>query len=442
MPDAETKRPNVIWIMSDQLRAQALGYRGDQNVCTPNIDNLAREGMRFDCAVAGSPWCTPFRASLLTGTYPHQNGCTKTPSALDPSKPTVAKAFKDAGYHTAYFGKWHLHGSNEGIYVEPEARGGFDHWLGFENSNAHFHSTVHGTGHEDGLQLEGYETDELTDLMIRHLREVRDQPFFSVLSVTPPHDPYLAPPAFHRERNPANIKLRPNVPDVKWIRDRFTVDLAGYYAMIENLDDNVGRLRDELRDLEIDRDTYLVFFSDHGDCLGSHGQQQKSSPWEESIRIPFIVGRANARHNLRLGNCDAPLNHVDIAPTSLGLCGIDTPDWMVGHDYSARCLCDAPPVDPATEPDSAYLQQIPAKQMRHSVNRPWRGIVTRDGWKYACMPGQDWLMFHVDSDPYEQANYVFDTAYADQRRRLHGMLSDWIARTGDDFEMPAIEPPR
>ena len=104
------RKMNVIWVLDDSHRAQALSYRGDPNVRTPNIDSLARRGVRFDAAVAGAPWCGPFRASLMTGLYPHQCGVVQIPQQLDPSIPTITQPFKEAGYHTAFVGKWHLDG--------------------------------------------------------------------------------------------------------------------------------------------------------------------------------------------------------------------------------------------------------------------------------------------------------------------------------------------
>ena len=119
------RRPNVVWVFGDQHRAHATSY-GDGNVFTPNIDNLAREGMRFDSAVAGAPWCTPFRGALLTGRYPHQSGVVANGCPLSPVLPTVAHAFGDAGYHTAYVGKWHLDGTNDRAhYVPPSAAAAF-----------------------------------------------------------------------------------------------------------------------------------------------------------------------------------------------------------------------------------------------------------------------------------------------------------------------------
>ena len=461
------RRPNVVWIFGDQHRAHATSYRGDGNVFTPNIDNLAREGMRFDCALAGAPWCTPFRGALLTGRYPHQSGVVANGCPLPPQMPAVAHAFAGAGYHTAYVGKWHLDGTNDrDHYVPPERRGGFHYWMGNDAANNQHECYAFGTDSETPVRLPGYETDAWSDLLIAHLRThvggagrggppgggarsgagADYQPFFAVLSVQPPHGPNLTPtnPVYGAPRiHPETLQLRHNVPDVPWIREKARRGLAGYYAMVENLDYNIGRIRSALAGMGVDRDTYVVFFSDHGDMMGSHGQFGKSSPWEESIRIPFLVHRTGGSYHMRTGVCDAPINHVDIAPTTLGLCGIPVPGEMAGYDYSAHCKRpDAPeyggPPQPDREPLSAYLQQIPPKLMRHTVNRPWRAVVTRDGWKYACTPGHDWLLFNTAEDPYEQANYVYDAAFQSQKERCHRLLAHWIAATGDRFSLPGI----
>ena len=165
------RRPNVVWIFGDQHRAHATSYRGDGNVFTPNIDNLAREGMRFDSAVAGAPWCTPFRGALLTGRYPHQSGVVANGCRLDPELPTVAHAFAGAGYHTAYVGKWHLDGTNDrDHYVPPGRRGGFHYWMGNGASNNQHECYAFGTDSETPVRLPGYETDAWSDLLIEHLR--------------------------------------------------------------------------------------------------------------------------------------------------------------------------------------------------------------------------------------------------------------------------------
>jgi arylsulfatase A-like enzyme len=331
--------------------------------------------------------------------------------------------------------------------VPPELRGGFDYWLGYENINEHFRCYVHGTDTPELVRLPGYETDALTDRFIGHIRKHvsttggkdNHQPFFAALSVTPPHNPYIAPADYARRRTAASVQLRPNVPAVKRVEEAARLGLASYYGMIENLDDNLGRVREALYDMGIDENTIIMFFSDHGEMLGSHGQFGKSAPWEESVRIPMVIG---SLHNAKLTACtrsDAPMNHVDIAPTTLGLCGIAQPEWMVGYSYAHLALHPKHPLyKPASapEPDSAYMQQIPRKRHAHSVNKSWRGVVTRDGWKYVVTPGNDWLLHNLNEDPYEQVNLAHDQVYAAQRKKLRARLEQWISATDDSFELP------
>ncbi len=450
MPQTDP-RPNVIWIFGDQHRAQAQGHMGDPNVRTPNLDCLAEEGVTFTRAVAGCPWCSPFRGSLLSSRYVH-NTVTETPGRLDPSLPTVARPFGDAGYDTAWFGKWHLDGPMPGEpanrrVIPRERRGGFTTWIGYENNNNPRFTYVHGHQGETEVEpylLPGFETDALADLLIDYLRRKAEdgRPFFATLSVQPPHVPYYtAPERWQRPHNMGNVRLRPNVPAIPRIQESARHDLAGYYALIENLDGNVGRVKDALREAGLLDYTHILFFSDHGDMHGSHGRWQKSTPWEESIRIPFIMSgmRPHTRHTgmMRTG---APVNHVDIAPTSLGLCGLDVPDWMKGYDYSAY---RDPVVKKASlpadgEPDSAYLQHCARKRHPGCMDRTWRGLVTRDGWKYVVSDGFPYLMVNLNEDPHELNNLALDPAYEEERRRLQGRLARWMDEVDDPYPLPEL----
>ncbi len=442
-------RRNVIWIFGDQHRAQALGCNGDSNLSTPNLDRLACEGQNFERAVSGFPLCCPFRGSLLTSRYPHE--CVPGHEyPLPPEMPTIADVFNEHGYDTAYFGKWHLGGFKEregraAMYiVPPEQRGRFDTWVGYENNNSQWDCWVHGGEGEHAFhhRLPGYETDALSDLLIDYIRRQGEahqagggDPFFAVLSVQPPHNPYVAPEAWMARHTPGRVALRPNVPPVGWVEARARRELAGAYAQIENLDWNVGRIRQALVDAGLDLNTHIVFFSDHGDLHGSHGQFLKTAPWEEAIRVPFMVGGLQPQYEGRSGRSDVLINHVDIAPTTLGLCGIDPPDWMRGHDYSGLRL----PWRPQTEaPDSAFIQSVIPTGHGDSVDRPWRAVVTRDGWKYVVLEGQPWLMFNLNEDPYERVNLAHNTRFGSERQRLQNRLAQWMADTGDRFELPTI----
>ena len=444
----QTTRPNVIWIVGDQHRAQATGYMGDPNLHTPNLDRLATEGLSFSAAVAGTPLCSPCRGSLLTGRYPHQ--CVPGHEyPLPDGQPTIATAFKAAGYRTAYFGKWHVDGFHEQAdrraamhIVPPHRRGDFDTWTGYENNNSQWDCWVHGGEGPAAFhyRLPGYETDALADLLLDYIAErgraaAGAEPFFAVLSVQPPHDPYLAPDEWMARHTPAGVQLRPNVPSVAWVVERARRELAGYYAAIENLDWNLGRIRSALDASGLAHDTHIIFFYDHGDMHGSQGQFRKTAPWEEAIRVPCIIGGGTPQYAHHSGSVRIPINHVDIAPTTLGLCGIEKPEWMAGTDYSARRVRNRPET---AEPDSAFLQLVVPTRHHDSTDRAWRGVVTRDDWKYVALERQPWLLFNLDDDPYEQVNLAHNTRFAPQRRRLQQRLATWIHDTGDRFDLPQL----
>ena len=225
------------------------------------------------------------------------------------------------------------------------------------------------------------------------------------------------------------------MPDVPSVTERARRELAGYYAMIENLDWNVGRIREALYQSGQWENTHIIFFSDHGDMHGSHGQFLKTSPWEEAIRVPFIIGGGVPFYEMKVGRNDAPINHVDVAPTTLGLCGIDAPAWMKGADYSGYRARERE----VEAPDSAFLQMVIPTMHGDSTDRPWRGIATRDGWKYVVLEGQPWLLFDLNTDPLEQVNLAHNSRYGAKRAQLQTRLARWIDETGDAFALPELK---
>ena len=457
-------RPNVIWLIADQWRAQAVGANGDPNVHTPNLDRLCSTGINFNQARSGFPLCCPFRGTMLTSRYPHH----MVPGheyPLPQGQTTIASILNDAGYHTGYFGKWHLDGFHEKDgraathIVPPNRRGDFKTWLGYENNNSPWDSWVHGGAGETAVhyRLPGYETDALTDLFIRHLGERAasrtsngaPEPFFAVLSVQPPHNPYIAPAEYMAHYNAEQLHLRPNVPigarlaprengagrgEEVSVEERARQELAGYYAQIENWDWNVGRIIEALSHLNILENTHIMVFADHGDSHGSQGLFLKTNPFEESVRIPMILSGEESFYDGRLtGSPNTLFSAVDIAPTTLGLCGVKEPDWMEGNDLSGhRCTCRPTPSDP----DSMYLENVIPTGHPDSINTAYRGLVTNDGWKYVCFSNQSWLMFNLPEDPFEQVNLAFNSLYQHERNRLISRLKQWVADTNDKFDVP------
>lgn len=440
-------KTNVIWILVDQMRSQAMGCNGDPNAKTPNLNQMAQYGVNFQNAVGGFPLCCPYRGALISGVYPHK--CVPGHEyQLSPELPSIADVFNENGYDTAYFGKWHLDGWHErdgraALHVVPkERRARFKTWQGYENNNSQWDSYVHGHDEEgreyEPCRLPGFETDCLTDMLLDYMKSKVDQNqnFFAVLSVQPPHDPYTAPSEYMRNYNPASLKLRPNVPDIPDVMDQARRELAGYYALIENIDMNVGRVVDALHELKLDENTEIIFFSDHGDMHGSHGQFRKMTPYEEAIRVPFLIFGGRSKYKGRSGALhQAPVNHVDVAPTTLGLCGIEVPSWMEGTDYSAVRTNNGRAID---SPDSAYLQSVIPTGHGNSVDKPWRGIVTVDRWKYVCLENCEWLMFNLNEDPCEQRNLAHSPIYRGKRRELMARLKKWVRDTDDDFRLPDV----
>ncbi|HEY3936842.1 MAG TPA: sulfatase [Bryobacteraceae bacterium] len=439
------KRPNVIWILGDQFRAQAIASNGDPNAVTPNLDRAAVNGATFGENVSGFPLCCPFRGSMLTSLYPHH--CVPGHEyPLPAGQKTIADVFNSNGYDTAYFGKWHLGGWHERdgraafFITDPQRRGGFKKWTGYENNNSQWDCWVHGGTGKDAFhyRLPGYETDELTNLAIGYVKEraqdKSDTPFFAVLSVQPPHDPYVAPARFMEKYNPEKLTLRPNVAHSEELRATVRRDLAGYYAMIENLDWNYGRVVEALEQTGQLENTHILFFADHGDMHGSHGLYRKTNPYEESIRPPMIVSGGQPRyHGWKAGRLPVLSNHVDIPVTTLGLCNIEAPSWMRGADLSHHRI-DKPARK--ADPDSAYLENVIPTGHPDSINTPYRGLVTKDGWKYTCFENRSWLMFNLNEDPYEEADLAQNNRFRAERKKLIARLKQWVADTGDTFAIP------
>ena len=301
---------------------------------TPNIDRLASQSINATHAVSGCSVCCPARASLLTGQYPLTHGVFVNDVHLSDRAISLAGAFKHAGYDTAYVGKWHVNANGRSNYIPPENRQGFDYWKVLECTHNYNNSFYYANDSDEKLTWEGYDaiaqTRDVQDYIENH---DSDNPFFLALSWGPPHAPYeTAPEKYRTMYRPEDVPLRENVPPESEANAREWI--AGYYAHCTALDDCMGDLLQTLDDKGIADDTLLLFFSDHGDMLGSQGSAKKQQPWEESIRIPFLL-RWPSQFGTEGCEVHDPIDIPDIMPTLLGLCGIDIPDTVEGLDFSA-----------------------------------------------------------------------------------------------------------
>ena len=419
-------RPNVVFVFADQWRAQATGYAGNSQVVTHRIDRLARESVNFTHAVSGWPVCSPWRGSLLTGQHPLTHGIFVNDVPLADSGTRLGEAFAQAGYDTAWIGKWHIDGHGRSVYIPPGRRHGFDYWKTLECTHDYNNSPFYAGDSDEKLRWEGYDAIAQTRDAQRYLRE-RDgsKPFLLVLSWGPPHNPYETAPAEYRQRYRAeDIVLRPNVPPECAAEARTW--LAGYYAHCTALDDCVAMLLDTLEETGLAQDTIFVFTSDHGDMLGSQGSVRKQKPWEESIRVPFLLRCPDVSPRAT----EALINSPDIMPTLLGLCGIALPTSVEGLDFSSHIRTETP--DPADGAALLACYHPFGEWSRQSGGREFRGLRTQRHTYTRTLDGP-WQLYDNQEDPWQQRNLVDDPASRATRDQLDERLDAVLAQHSDEF---------
>ena len=425
--------PNVLFVLADQWRAQAFGFAGDPNVMTPHLDRLAGQSVRFINAIAGMPVCCPTRASLLTGQRPLTTGVFLNDVPLKPQATTIAKVLHGAGYDTAYIGKWHLNGDGRSQFIPQERRQGFDYWKALECTHDYNHSCYYADGPEK-LSWKGYDAIAQTEDAREYLRAHAGspKPFFLFLAWGPPHDPYsTAPEKYRALYSPAKIKLPSNVPVA--MRDSARQLLAGYYAHCAALDDCVETLLRVLKETGLEQNTLLVFTSDHGDLLGSHGGRNKQQPFDECVRVPLLL-RWPAGLGTRGRKLDALINSEDFMPTILGLCGAPIPPTVEGLDYSDYLRGGKNPSDGAT----LISCVAPFGQWtRKTGGREYRGVRTLRYTYVRDLTGP-WLLFDNQKDPGQMNNLIGMAGPAGLQIKLDAILNRKLAEAHDQF-LPARE---
>ncbi len=419
-------QPNIVFVFADQWRAQDTGHAGNHQVATPPLDRLARQGVNFTHAVSGWPVCSPWRGSLLTGQYPLTHGIFVNDVPLAESGVRLGEAFAQAGYDTAWIGKWHIDGHGRSVYIPPERRHGFDYWKTLECTHDYNHSPYYAGAGREKRYWEGYDAIAQTQDAQQYLREREsDKPFLLVLSWGPPHNPYeTAPAEYHRRYREQDIELRPNVP--AHMASDARAWLAGYYAHCTALDDCIAALLNTLDETGLAENTIFVFTSDHGDMLGSQGTVRKQKPWEESIRVPFLLRCPGVPSRAS----DALINSPDIMPTLLGLCGIPLPASVEGIDFSSHIRDNAP--DPSGGAALLACYHPFGEWSRDAGGREFRGLRTRRHTWTRTLEGP-WQLYDNEADPWQQRNLVDDPGSRRLRERLDERLDAMLAQLGDDF---------
>lgn len=430
-PETEiiTKKPNIVYILTDQWRGSALGYAGNPDVKTPNLDAFAKESVNFANAVSVTPVCTPHRAALLTGKFPTTTGMFLNDLYMPAEEETMAEILKAEGYNTAYWGKWHLDGHGRSTYIPKERRQGFDYWKALECSHNYTKMPYYDN---DNLELKYW--DEYSPFAIvkdanKYITEhANDEtPFLAFIALATPHYPHGSAPKKYKDMYPPeSLTINPNVP--KEQEERSRKELQGYYAHATATDEAIGSVLDKIKALGLSDNTIIVFSADHGEMMGAHGVKAftKQLAWDESVRVPFLISYPSIGKN-KGTVVNAPITTPDILPSLLGLTDIKIPEDVEGEDLSQLIK------NPNPKTDRAALVMNIAPFGANYKDAPYRGIKTKQ-YTYARTPEGPSMLFDNINDPYQMNNLLDEVEFADLQKDLDAKLNAELKKIGDAFK--------
>ena len=478
---AETKRPNIVFLFSDDHAYQAISAYGDERMLleTPNIDRIANQGMRFDRCLVTNSICGPSRACILTGKYSHKNGFyNNSNSVFDGSQVTFPKLLQGAGYQTAMIGKWHLH----------TAPTGFDEWHILPGQGIYYNPPMIHNGKK--VKHAGYTTDLITDFSIEWLKQRDPQkPFLLMCQHKAPHrewspalrhlghngdKPFAEPRnlfddysnrglaardqdmTLEKTYNQVDAKLKTPgslTPEQKavWdayyeprnqeyregkltgsdlVRWRYQRYMHDYLGCIKAVDEGIGRVLDYLDEAGLAENTIVVYASDQGFFLGEHGWFDKRWIFEESLRTPLVVKWPGVTTPGQV--CDEIVSNVDFAETFLEAAGVPIPADMQGHSFVPILKGQTP----ADWRKSFYYHYYEYPEPHHV--RPHDGVVT-DQFKLVRIykPEAEYFeLYDRKADPAEMQSFANDPAYAKAVETLKAEL----ARLKTELQVPAETP--
>ncbi|MEO6521547.1 MAG: sulfatase [Mucilaginibacter sp.] len=457
-----TSHPNILIVLVDQYRGQALGLEGQERVLTPNLDRLGKGSFVATQMVANYPVCSPSRAMLMSGKYPLKNkvygnvNSTTAPYGVELPADMVcwSDILKANGYANGYIGKWHLDSpqkpyiptyNNEGAvawneWTAPNRRHGFDYWYAYGTYDRHMHPMYWDTKaardsfhyvNEWGPQHEASKAIEFLSNVDNAYRD-KQKPFSLVVSMNPPHSDYKNVPQqyvdLYKDIPLASLLKDPNIPPAGTpMGDEYRNNIKYYYACISGVDAQVGRIINYLKQSKLDNNTIVVFMADHGNCLGKHDEISKNNIYEESIRIPFIVNwKGHIKPNL---DNKVLMGMTDVYPTLLELVGLKakTPADLDGKSmatYIAKGL------------GSGNTEQFILGAINPpNANSGFRGVRTSQ-YKLAYVRKKGAVepyLFDLMNDPFELKNIYADNASI--VNKMLPALNGWLQKTNDPFRI-------
>jgi len=445
------RQPNIIFIITDDQRWDCLSCAGHPYLKTPNMDRIANEGVRFANTFVTDSLCSPSRASFLSGVYAHTHGVRNNFTEYPDSLPSYPKALKNAGYTTAYVGKWHMGENND------EHRSGFDYWASHKGQGQYYGTEWNIQGKRQ--TLDGYYTHIVTDLAVDWMTTAK-RPFAIEIGHKAPHGIWVPEPKYAHAFDsmpvdrPATATLPAGTPD--WVRKRiktwhgidgplyetndYGVFRRSYLATLLSVDDGVGRVFDLLKSIgELDN-TVIAYAGDNGFLLGEHASIDKRTAWEESMRIPFLLRYPEIIKTPHVVN-EMVLN-MDLAPSLVEIGG--------GSGFPKVAGMSFVPLLKGEHPDSwrkSFLYEYNfEKEFPYTPNV--RAVRT-DDWKYIHYPNggnnpdtEKAELYHVAADPIEANNLIDDPASQPKLAELRGELDRLLKETGVPVPDPMPENPQ
>ena len=478
MGEGMTRQPNILFIFTDQQRADTMACYGNDLIEAPNLNSLAAGSFVFENGYVSAPICTPSRSTILTGLWPHVNGCLKNNIRLDDSVRTIADLLPHE-YHTGYYGKWHLgnevirqHGFDEWVSIEDQYRDYYtdDEYLSVFSDYHHF---LVERGHEPDKESEGSMVfsreyaaalpEELTKATFlgnrasEFIHRNKDRPFALYVNIFEPHPPYDGP--FNDMYDPRSLPVGgafmqdPPANASLIHRERAAESLAGlgfdgdsaepaseeywraliarYWGMVTLVDRAVGTMLRALEDAGVADNTIVVYSSEHGDQLGEHNIIQKAVFYEQSIRVPMLMRvpwlagsetRVSGRYS-----------HIDTVPTLLDLVGADLPGHLQGESRVPVLEGEA-----TLEGNDVMIDWTgrDSKEPLGMQSVDHRILVSHDGWKLNLGEGDQGELYDLDGDPTESTNLFDDPLQEERVRDMASRIRAWQRATGDTAPLP------
>ncbi len=463
--DGNTAKPNLVIVHTDEQNFRTLGcYRkllskdqafvwGDGvNVETPYADKLAEQGALCSSFYAASPVCTPSRASFVSGLYPYATGAGNNHEALNDNVVTFGEVLRKNGYSTSYVGKWHLDG-NEKPGFAPQRKFGFEdnryminrgHWKMFKEDENGFDFIGKFSPDKNKYKYElkdfnetNYATDFLTDRTLEIIERDQKKPFCVMLSIPDPHDPNNVRAPYNKMYDDLEVQTPRTMTAAlestpKWnsmksknaMKNMSSYLAKQYFGMVKCIDDNLGKLMKRLDELNLSKNTILVFTSDHGEMLGEHAKKNKGLPFEASACVPFII---RYPENIRPGKLiRKAYTTTDFTPSILGMMGVDHKDYNFhGEDLSK----DFTGQESELLDDRVVYYRHAGGQWVAAVNSRYKLIFA------STYLDQEPVLYDLEKDPDELKNFYEDPAY----KSIADKMSAQLKQKMNQFKEPKID---